>query len=403
MILTTSIFLLSISLILYLKENNIISPVVVSPLSWGLVLFLYFCFQDMMIPLSGKVLWIIIIWNISLIVGVLCSYKIKICKSVCRYIRNDFNESIVKLYFYISLIGLIPYLYVKYKQINDIYSGNIFFDMRMIDTGILESDYSMGIVQYVLSFSYVLLMIYCINYYIENRYNKKFLIVIIVNVIFAILSMSKSSILFPVISLFAIFSLYNKIPIKRLLCAIILIYILFYTVQSVRSADSDDNISKTFFTSYFLAGIPALDKIVQSDMSSSVSGRMVFSIYYNSIKKFSPDDYVSSDFKNDITDNGYIYVPYPTNVYTMIGSFWLDYKYYGVILFSFIIGYLSGYFYKLYRSDIKWGVIIYSYLLCVLILQFFGEYIFRNLSYFIQLIALSYVANNFKYRFRWGK
>ena len=154
--------------------------------------------------------------------------------------------------------------------------------------------------------------------------------------------------------------------------------------------------------SYVLGGVPALDQIVNSQMSSMYTGQNTLVFADNIRRKLGLLKDSSKEYKHDITEEGYLYTPYPTNVYTMIGPFWLDYSY-GFVLFAFIIGALAGYFYEIAMRDKKWAVILSAYFSCVLMLQFFGEYIFTNLSYLIQLVLLSLFAYKFPYIIKWHK
>lgn len=112
-------------------------------------------------------------------------------------------------------------------------------------------------------------------------------------------------------------------------------------------------------------------------------------------------DMKNLEVTNDTSEKGYFFVPLPTNVYTVIGPFWLDFGYVGVVVYSFIIGSVSGFLYRIALNKELWAVIAYSFFACTLVLQFFGEYIFTNLSYTIQIMALTFFAFKFKYTFKW--
>ena len=170
------------------------------------------------------------------------------------------------------------------------------------------------------------------------------------------------------------------------------------SIQTVRDSGSSAKVEgSTLLYTYLLGGLPALDKIVNSEMSSSQFGQNTFSLFINILKKIGFKENISKTYVNDITYDGYINVPYPTNVYTVIGPLWLDFGYLGVVLSAFVIGMLVCFFY-IEANKKSWALIVYGYLFCILILQFFGEYIFTNMSLLLQIILLSYLLYFFSNR-----
>ena len=163
--------------------------------------------------------------------------------------------------------------------------------------------------------------------------------------------------------------------------------------RSNENEEKDNVISGMFYT-YLFGGLPALDLITNSEMKSSEFGQNSLQFFSRFIKSFgNSSNKTESTYENDITYEGYLFVPNPTNVYTIIGPFWLDFRYYGVAIFGFLYGLLFGFLYKRALQMKIYGIVTYCLFVSALILPFFGEFIFAYLSYFIQVFILSYFVD----------
>lgn len=405
MVFLTSVLLLIFAFIGYLRTRNYISPTVLSPLSWGLVLFLYAILDHGMDDITPTVLGIILIWNFSLLSGawffIEAGSKYNLGNRKKRE-TGHFNKYFRNMYFWISVVGIFPILYISYMQgmsLGD--TADFFFNLRMANTGLVETEYSYGIWQYVFTFSFVSFLIEIFSYQKGDKKTRIY-ILLLINILLAIVTMAKSSFFFLFLSIIFSIMFKRKIPKRTLIIGFSILIVIMSFIQLVR-AGNEDNVISNMFYSYILGGVPALDKIVNSQMHSSEFGQMTLRFFNTISNALIGGKSLSKDvrYNYDITQEGYIYMPMLTNVYTVIGPFWLDFGYKGVVIFSFIIGSISGYSYRLAVKNELWAVISYSFLACTLVLQFFGEYLFTNLSYTIQIFLLTYFA--FKFKFRWQK
>ena len=399
----SSIILLFIAYLSYRFYKNWIAPSVVSSTSWGGVLLCYCLLNHGLYDISNKCLFVILLWNICLCLGSFVFHSINIFSLTTRWKQpKKFNLWVRNLFFYISLIGFIPSLYISYKQALSIGDGDLLLNLRLANTGIVKTEFSLGIWAYITSISMV-------SYLIEllvskGHFNRRVIVILLVNILLGLATMSKSSFMFLFASSLVVIMSIRAVRIRKMCTYTLMLLILMVGIHEGRSSSDDSKPLERVFYTYFLGGIPALDQIVQSNMHSKIPGQNVLAIVNNVRAKITGDDsYKKEEYVFDITEKGYLFVPEPTNVYTVIGKFWLDYGYIGVIIISFLLGVISAYFYKLYCLRIGWGVILYSYFFPVLLLQFFGEYIFTNLSYLLQLIILSLFAYKFRYIFKWRR
>lgn len=396
MLVVTLTLLFLLSFIGIFISKSMLSPEFISPFGWGVILLLYLVLNHGLYNLSDKVLIIVLLWNFSLFLGVLITRFFLMLKN--KKIKNkrseaDFNLlsfGVYRFYYWVSIIGLFPTLYITYKQTLSI-GGDFFYSLRMANTGIVETDISLGVFAYTYVFAYIAFFASFI-FMKDGSSKKRFIVLLIINLVLAFVTVSKSAFLFLIIPISVIYLIKNKrfLPNLKVIKYVFLTLLLMISIQTIRESESSNKAEGSIVLyTYLLGGLPALDKIVNSEMTSAQFGQHTLALMVNIEKKLGFIETISKKYSNDITYDSYLYVPYPTNVYTAIGPIWLDFKYYGVIFFSFLIGLLTGYFYyKAIKDD--WARIVYGYLFCVLILQFFGEYIFTNMSLLLQIILLSY-------------
>lgn len=396
MLLIILILLLLLSLIGALISKSLLSPEFISPFSWSMILFFYDFLNHGLYDLSDKVLLIILLWNVSFFFGVFFAKLLALSNKNSfegkKYFNNykDLSYQIFDWYYKIAVIGFFPTLYITYRKTQAI-GGDLFYSLRMANTGIVETDIGLGVFSYTYVFAYIAFFAEFI-FLKKGSSKRKFIILLIINLILALITVSKSALIFLVIPILVIYLIKNKrfLPNLKVIKYVFLTLILMVGIHAIRESGSSNKVegSVVLYT-YLLGGLPALDKIVNSEMTSAQFGQHTLSLMINIQRKLEFKEATPKIYINDITYDSYIYVPYPTNVYTAIGPVWLDFGYYGIIFFSFLIGLFSSYFY-LKATRYHWALIVYGYIFCVLILQFFGEYIFTNASLLVQIVLLSY-------------
>lgn len=274
MVLITSIFILLLALLGYARTKNYIAPTVLSPLSWGTVLFLYATLDHGMQGLSNSVLGIIVIWNLSLLAGawffseVALKYHLEIKKR-----DKQFNQSIRSIYYWISVLGTFPLLYVAYKQGSTLGEGSFFFNLRMANTGIVETDYNYGIWQYIFTFSFVSFLIELFSYQ-KGDGKKRIYILLVINLLLAVVTMAKSSFFFLFLCILFSIMFRKKIATRNLLLVFGVLFLFLSLLQLLRASESDEsNVVSSMFYTYTFGGVPALDEILTADSHSRQWGK----------------------------------------------------------------------------------------------------------------------------------
>ncbi len=387
--------LLLIASFSYYKCRDILAPTVLSPACWGIILLLYNILDHGMYEISLKTKFIILTWNIVLWCSAAFFSKVNIRKKDRGIHHIYINTTIQKLYWIITIIGTPFLLYIAYKQ-GVTGDSDFLFNLRMANTGIVESKYQYGIFAYIIPIAYVLLICEMLQYQKGQRRLHLF-VIIILNVLFAFITMAKSSFLFTFGSCIIILFIKGRISLRQVCIGGLGLVALMSSIQLLRSSDNNVNtvISDMFYT-YIFGGLPAFDQIVEADTHSAVPAQFSTSflravgdklgvIEHVDIPQYSPDIFAK---------NGYLFVPMPTNVYTTVAPGWMDGGYIGISFFATVIGACAGIFYRLAKKGKTVGVLLYPYMVCVLVLQFFSEYIFNNFSYFLQLILFVYLLSS---------
>ena len=180
-----------------------------------------------------------------------------------------------------------------------------------------------------------------------------------------------------------LFVLYEKrvIKMRSILISsavLILVFFLFTTARSYRE-DADPNEDLTFldfFAIYVLSPAVAFE-YVEEDLTPQL-GSHTFQTIYMFLNRFGGDYEVNAKIQE------FVWVPLPTNVYTVFQPFFEDFKYKGVALFAMFYGVFSGLAYRMARNGNSVGKCLYVYVVYVLALQFFQENVMMSIVNVIQ-------------------
>jgi len=182
-----------------------------------------------------------------------------------------------------------------------------------------------------------------------------------------------------------LFVLYEKgvIKIRSIILSLATIVLLFFVINSARSftedADPDDAIPfLDFFAIYVLSPSVAFEQVTE-DLTPQF-GSHTFATIYLFLNRFGGDYELNSKLQE------FVWVPLPTNVFTVFQPFFEDFKYRGVAFFAVFYGFFSGWYYRLMRNGSGVGKCLYVYVVYVLVLQFFQENVMMSLVPVMQFI-----------------
>ena len=174
--------------------------------------------------------------------------------------------------------------------------------------------------------------------------------------------------------------------------------LLFYAFNLLRAKEgSSYQEDETFFgfIAMYILSPPVAYCEIAKDVTPQFGGH-TFSLIYVFLNRLGP--YEIFDRLQD-----FVYVPLPTNVYTIFQPFFLDFGYNGVAVFAVVYGVFSGITYRLMRNGSDFGKCMYVYVAHILVLQFFQENVFTVNLHVIQLTFLVYLCTQRSFSFSFLK
>ena len=214
----------------------------------------------------------------------------------------------------------------------------------------------------------------------------KLLVVYCMALMNAFAIMEKGMLFFIII--ITVFVLYEKrtLRMRSVLLSMGVIVLLFFVINLSRATEesgyADETTLLDFFAMYVLSPSVAFGTL--SPDISQLPGAHTFQAIYKLLNSKGIGNFaVEADRVQD-----FVYVPIPTNIYTIFQPFFEDFKYRGIAFFALIYGMFSGWMYRLYQNGNAVGKIIYTYLVFVLVLQFYQENFILNIVQFSQFVFM---------------
>lgn len=361
-----------------LKVGDVFSPWFLTAAIWFGILFL-FLFDDMLDPLGQQFYTSVTIWVPIFCVSSLLTY-FALPASTQRTEKAtsiDVNTTIFNVLFYLSLVMTPFYLYRIMQTIMLFDSADMLYNLRIMA---VYGDENFGILNYTYVINMSLLAVGIWHYPKIPLW--KLLSIYFICSLSAFAIMEKGMVFFFLAA--TVFVLYEKKIIKVRVIAIgaIVVIVLFFLMNSAREAsavsEEDQMTFLDFFAMYILSPSVAYERIGE-DISGQFGSNTFWSVY-SILNRFGGNYEIHEKLKE------FVWVPIPTNVYTIFQPFFQDFGQKGVAFFAFLYGSFSGWAYRLFRNGSAFGKSAYIYIAYVLILQFFQDNLLLSATMFIQFI-----------------
>lgn len=360
------------------KIGDAFSPWSITTSVWTGILLLYQFYKSNLDLLSDQFYTCLIIWIPILIISSMLTYYAFPSASAPVDKRQDFmvNKSFLSFWLIISLVCTPIYLYNIYKLVSMFSPDDLFVNLRLIANE-EKSLGEEGLLKYVSSINKALFIV-CI-WRIPHINKWQFVVVLLANILCAVAIMEKTFMFFLIFISF--FVLYEKryIKMRTVLFSCLGIIFFFYGVNVLRNT-TDTNEYKTmseFLGTYILSPSVAFGK-VQERLTDQFGTRSL-TFLYSFLSKTGFGHYEIVPKLQE-----FVMVPIPTNVYTVFQPFFEDFGYKGIAFFSSIYGFFSGWLYRQCRNGVAIGSYLYTYIVFVLLLQFFQENLIISLSDMLQ-------------------
>jgi oligosaccharide repeat unit polymerase len=299
--------------------------------------------------------------------------------------QDDFRFNL--LYIFIIIYALY-YIISIFRYAHTVNVPSIILIMRrdnLLDT----TPFNIKIGSYSYTFSYIFLL-YCLLFKKIRKFKLRFVFLLICVMFITVVSASKSAIIQFFICIFFGIILRKKMKLKLLLpLFIITIAFLYYvTINRDRAYLEDENALLKYAYIYLLSPLPAFDYLLTDYRIPIDSNNHLafFAFFFRVVNRLNLNIDIP-EFKGLV-----VYVPYQTNVYTLVGSIYWSYRYLGIPVFGILYGVIYGILYeKGIKKNNEYYKMLYSLFIFDLIMQFFGETLISFLSITIQQMLISFL------------
>lgn len=363
--------------ILISGKFDIFSPPSLHVVSWFLVFasglmvgkeFYSLTFENFM--LFG--IWYLVVGSIFFVVYFYSSAN-KINKNIYEIKYKNF---LLILVFMSCLITVSEILKVGYGG-----PYNFFLNLRL---SLFVEDYT-GPRYFLTPILYIFLTpLFAISLLCKNA-KHLFYILVFWQILYVISTMGKFTILTPLLIYIVVYYLGNNIKIKilNIILLCIILSVTFLSVNLVRSSDDADSQKiLEVIGIYVYSPLLALGNIQLCDNCNF--GEYTFRFFYALFYKLGLS---SIPPVNTVLE--YQYLPFPTNVYTVIQPFYFDFGVYGVFYGALIYGLIYSLIYLKARQGNKYFLVIYALISVSLITSFFGETLITNFALSLYLVFIS--------------
>ena len=362
-----------------IQFGNVFSPWSITIGIWAFILAGLYVESDELYPLTDQFFICLAIWTVVFCTSSFATFNVfpRLAQSVRTYkVTVPFNSLVFHFFFFISVLITPFYLYSILKIVSLFGSEEFISNIRLFA---VHGNESFG----YLSLSYVLnqaLLIMALW-----RYPRiplwKLLTVYCMALMNAFAIMEKGMLFYIVI--ITLFVLYEKrfLRMRSVVITLSVIVLLFFAINLIRTNETS---FLDFIVTYLLSPPVAFGTITQ-DISLQ-PGSHTFQAIYKLLNRWGLGNFIINERVQD-----FVFVPIPTNIYTIFQPFFEDFKYRGIAFFALIYGTFSGWIYRLYQNGNAVGKVIYTYLVYILVLQFYQENLILNIvqfSHFVFIVML---------------
>lgn len=389
------ILLILLLAVLYFHiDRDIFAPWFITVAIWLVVLGSLKLSGDLLYPISDQFRYCLIIW-----IAVFCSSSLltfKLMPEINADLPNahegiPVSKVVFNVFYVITLIITPLYVYKIIQIVSQFDSTDMLANIRILA---LYGDNNWGFLRYSYVINHVLLAIALWQY--PNLSKLKLATIFVAMLLSAFAIMEKGTLFYTFIA--TAYVLYERkiIRVRSLLIGAFALVMLFFFINIVRTLEADSGGESSslldFIGMYVLSPVIAFGTI--SEDITMQFGSHSFNIIYLFLERFGADVVVYDKIQE------FVYVPIPTNVYTIFQPFFEDFGYSGILVFGLAYGFLCGMIYRLMRNGSGSAKCIYTYIVYVLVLQFFQEIIMLNLVLFIQYVFFTLIITQQKLSFK---
>ena len=370
--------------------GDFFSPWSLTLVVWGGLFAMYFL-QGTLDPIGPQFVTNFFLWIGTFIPASLLTFILTKDDSQARPAERGKSIDVNMYLFYallvISLLFTILYAKRIYEIVSQFDTEDLLYNIRLYTVYKTDSPGILILTQ-GLNFSLFLTAIW-----LYPKISKwTIALIVAINLLLELSMMEKSGILIMILS--TLFVLYEKqtIKLRSIVITLLGIIVLFFFFNMSKEAQDQDSMDFVDFLGiYVTSPIVAFEKLritITNGWGVNTFNDVFpylryFGIHLESIERL-------QDF---------VYVPVPTNVYTIMQPFYNDFGSMGVAVFGILYGWGAGYTYRKFYDGSDTYKCIYTFLVEVIIIQFYNENLLQQFHIVIEtfffIVLLTTTGNSY--------
>lgn len=375
-------FMLSPRFCHYLPQRQIFSPWNTTLIVWIIILTLYTFVHKELYAVSEQFVYGITIWVFTFTISSVLTFIIFPSYKKASWQVCEKNVDII------TLITLILVPIAVYKAVQHAFMlgspDGIFSTLR--EQAVNPEENQLGIVKY---FVYVINTLLIVEIWRDKIRKWRLLLVIGLCFLFFIATMGKMTLFMYIFT--SLYLLYEKgkISLKPIFFGslfLIALVPLMYILRGSSENETDAEVIGNLLIIYSVTSIIAFGQL--SPCSSSQWGEVTLRFFYGILNSLGFNINTPPPIVQD-----FCITPLPTNVYTVLSSYFKDFGFTGIFAFALIEGVIIGAIYKSSKTGNNLMTYLYAYIFTLLVTQFVDEQIFQGLSSIIQMVVLIFICH----------
>lgn len=380
MLLMVMLLAILLTILGWYVARDLFAPCVAGPGIWAAIIAMYYIVPNNYFPICHDFPLSLSLWLVGFfIASVWAAGKTPLSTSV----NKEPSKLVLRTYVVITItaIPLMSFM-LLWKAFTE-EPETMFRYLRVMavgfDDNIQPPDF--GPLVYANGVAYITLL------FVMLYFKNKWVIgsVLFMNFLSAFVAMAKISFLTVLFTLMYVGYSRGLFKLKHMTYAFILFMVLCFFMQVAREGDGGDQVGIADTLSLYTTSAMVCFDYYAVPCSSLNFGEHVFRFFYavgHSLGLCAEPAKILSDF---------VYIPEMANTYSVLYPFYIDFGNVGVLLFSLLYGAFYGFLYKKSLGGNKMLLILYAIFFILLLLEFFAEQIFTNLSMTIQYIVFAVI------------